>query len=273
MKRIIITIPLFLVFLFLSCEFPDTQDNLDGELPAVWAVFSPDKPVYVYITKVVDFDTSISRDSSFVHNGELQLVWDSGQIDFVESVIDTYGFQRPVYVPQDTSFRVQPGTEYTLVGRTSVGDFSGTFTVPNRPSFEIYPNTSVFDNERQAAFAVSVDVDPTVYEYEIYFENIGESRDFLPDSIILMDCYDLRWPADIMPQTVGVPWCKFYYATRYRAIVQAQEKHFYKYLDYYYYYDDESDDSYLSPPGGDGYTGVIGAYCESVDTVEIVLGY
>ena len=257
----------------MSCEFPDTQARLDSELPAVWAVFSPDEPVYVYITRVVDFGAGVSQESSFVHNCELQLRWDGGQIGFDESVVYTYDGQKPTYIPQDTAFRVQPSIEYTLVGGTPIGDFDETFTIPNRPSFTIYPDTSVFDNIREWAFAVSVELDPLVYEYEIYFDYIIDSHDFLPDSIILMERNKLRWKRDMLPQTIAVPWCEFYYATRYRAIVQAREKHFYDYLDYFYYYDDETDDSYLSPPGGNGYTGVIGAYCESIDTVTIVIEY
>ena len=271
MKSLIRISSVLIAFIFFCCEFPDTQDELEP-IPGVWAVFSPDRQVEVYITKVVDFDVDIpSQDSAFISDAELNLRWETGEIQFQEIMeITEYG-DRPVYVPMDTTFRVQPGITYTLSGVTEFGNFEGIVTVPHSPNFHISPEISIFDNVRECAFAMSIDADESVYEYEIYFETIGSSREYLPDSIILMDCYQLRWIRENLPSSIGIPWCKFYYATDYCVKVQAREKNLYDYLDYYYYYDEE-EDTYMSPPGGNGYTGVIGAYCESQDTVSIILG-
>ena len=256
---------------FVSCEMPDTKDELDNPIPAVWAVFSPDRPAEVYITKVVPFGVAETQESSFVHDAELTLSWDGGQMTFAER--DTFMSEwgtRWYYLAEDTSFRVEPGRTYTLSGVTSLGNFTETFTVPNIPQFEIFPDTANYDGVVPAAFIITVDRDDKAYEYEITFEDIVPSREFLPDSIILMDCYDLRWLANQLPDTVVVPWCKFYYATTYEVRIIARERHLYDFMDYYYYYDEDEQIVYTTP-GGDGYVGVIGAYSVGRDTVVVTV--
>ncbi len=255
---------------FVSCEMPETRDELDRPMPAVWAIFSPDELPQVYLTRVVPFGGEFPPDSAFVHDAQITLSWSSGAVEFVERDTMTDWGVRWLYVPTDTTFRVQPGETYTLSGITEVGNFSGQFTVPVVPDFQIYPDTAVFDNVVPAAFAVVVNRDPTAYEYEVDFENIGTSREFLPDSIIMSDCYDLRWLNPDLPDTVVVPWCKFYYATTYEVQVIARDINVYRFIDYYYHLSD--DEEIYTTPGGDGYVGVIGAYCIGRDTVAVVLG-
>lgn len=261
------------VSLVLSgCEMPQTEDKLKKPIPAVWAIFSPDQPIEITLTKVEPFGQEFLPDSAFIHNATLLLSGGDEEITFEEKSIVTEWGTRWVYVPSDTSFRVQPGVTYTLTGSTNSGDFMETFTVPNRPQFSIFPDTAVFDNVVPAAFGIVISPDEEVYEYEIEFENIGTSREFLPDSIIMQDCIELRWLTAHLPDTIGIPWCSFDYATTYEVNVIAREKHLYDFLDYYYYYDD-GEDEYYSSPGGDGYIGVIGAYCVSKDTVVVELGH
>jgi len=275
MKLFTKIILVFSILAFFSCELPDTQDELEDPMPAVWTVLSPYNPVQVFLTRVVPFGQEIPEsDSLYIYNADITLEWTDSAIVLIETMIDVGYMLYPGYVPEDTSFRVVTGRQYTLSGNTDIGDFSETFIVPQKPSFTISPDTSVFDNVRQTAFGVSIAKDDNAYEYEIIFEKIGDDREYLPDSIVLMDCYDLRWLNNSIPETVGIPWCTFYYASEYEVKVRAREENYYKYLDYYYYsgMSDECD-VYRSPPGGSGYTGVIGALCESVDTVCVTIGY
>jgi len=275
MKYLVIIILFAFSFFFVSCELPDTEDTLD-DIPAVWAVFTPEEPVEIFITQVVPFSAGDSTtEHSFISGAELTLSWQDDELVFVEDsvlIYPTYNYE-PVYILPDT-FRVVPGRAYTLTGNTSKGNFNETFTVPNIPEFIISPDTAVFDNQSEYAFACSVVSDPIVYEYEISFHDIYGGHVFLPDSIVFMDCYELRWLRTSESDAIGVPWCNFYYVCMHEATVYARNKKLYDYLNYYWYLDDggEGIDDYRTPPGGEGYTGVIGAYSKSIDTVWIEMG-
>ena len=272
---IIFSVSLVLIFTFIACELPETQTHFDKPKPAVWAIFSPEKPICIMLSKLTSIDDTIQ--TSYIHGASLTLSWGESSIALIETTISfgTYPYIDTVniYTAPDTAFRVSEGVHYRLSGHTIVGDFSDTFTVPTAPRIEfLSPDTAVFDNTRDWAFVVRIANANDDFEYRGYVGVISCTGYGLPDSLSER-CPSLRWVASDASSGVAIPWCKFYCEGEHILIIKAIEHHLVQFLDYYNMSDYSGMEPYLfNPPGNESYIGVIGAYAATSETVWVEFG-
>ena len=260
----------FLLLLIGSCDMPETQDELNGDMPAVWAVFSPEEQIKVYINYVEPYDGNeqdeyYSDTANYLHDAILILISEDGDtVEFSEYYSDDWPYNY-YYSPVDSLYRVSYGKTYTLKGITRIGNFEGSFTVPDEPVVWINSDTAYFSEHPDWAFAVSIDCNASCYE--IWCGELGYLGGIIPYS---GNWVDMFWSPSELPDTFGISWCIFWEEGEYELVIRIGDENYYNYAKYYEHNDGAGiDDQTIAQPTGIGYIGVIGSAIDWIDTVFV----